>query len=72
MVAVGQQNVKAVEYLLNAGAHPFIKDVLNQEAINYKNNTDATATQIDGMLAKAKVTWRGPAAPKTRMSKFLK
>ena len=60
MLAVKLNNPKVVEHLLNAGANPFLKDQLGQEAINYKVtliHTDTKCNSIEEMLNGAKMQW---------------
>ena len=57
MLAVKLNNQKVIEQLLNAGANPFLKDQLGQEAINYKItliHKDMQCNSIEEMLNGAK------------------
>ena len=60
MLAVKCGNAKAVEELLNAGANPWIKNNLDQQASDYKTEVgvaNIAASQIIDMLLKAKSNW---------------
>ena len=50
MLAIKLNHEKVVEHLLNKGANPFLKDHLNQEALDYKVATrqvDETTNPVD-------------------------
>ena len=57
MLAVKLNHVKACEQLLNAGANPFLKDQLGQEAKDYKVSMiheNNSTLPIDEMINAAK------------------
>ena len=57
MLAVKLNHPKVIEQLLNAGANPFLKDQLGQEAMDYKItqiHEDKDTDPIDQMLETAK------------------
>ena len=61
MLAVKLNHEKAVEQLLNAGANPFLKDQLGQEAKDYKvslAHKDQNVLPVDSMLEGAKSQWQ--------------
>ena len=60
MLAVKLNNEKAVEQLLNAGANPFLKDQLGQEAKDYKvslTHANDQVLPVDQMITGAKEQW---------------
>ena len=60
MLAVKLNHEKAVEQLLNAGANPFLKDQLGQEAKDYKvslMHANQNVLPVDQMLEGAKTQW---------------
>ena len=60
MLAIKLNHEKVVEHLLNKGANPFLKDHLNQDALDYKVATrqvDETTNPVDQMISLAKDQW---------------
>ena len=61
MLAIKLNHPRVIEHLLNAGANPFLKDQLGQEAKDYivtQIHEDQNTDDIGTMLENAKKQWR--------------